>query len=151
MIALGYNYRMTDLQAALGISQMKKIDTFIEKRSQLANYYNELLVDTEIGVPYQLPNTASGWHLYSVQLPQGVDRKEVFDRMRTLNIGVHVHYIPVYWHPYYQALGYEKGLCPKAEKWYEQALTLPLHQQIEKNKIFSIIDCLKKEIVKHDG
>lgn len=145
MTTLGYNYRMTDLQAALGISQMKKIDTFIEKRRQLANYYNELLVDTEIGVPYQLPNTASGWHLYSVQLPQDLDRKEVFDRMRALNIGVHVHYIPVYWHPYYQALGYKKGLCPNAEKWYEQALTLPLHQQITQQNIQDIV----KELMSH--
>lgn len=142
MTDLGYNYRMTDLQAALGISQMKKLDTFIAKRRELAQYYNELLVDTEIGTPYQLPNTASGWHLYSVQLPKYVDRKVVFEKMRAANIGVHVHYIPVYWHPYYQQLGYKKGLCPKAERWYKRALTLPLHQKISFYAVEKIVEKL---------
>lgn len=128
MTDLGYNYRMTDLQAGLGISQMKKLDKFITKRRELATMYNKLFADVKgIKVPYHLPNIESGWHLYSLQLPEYVDRKEVFNAMRESSIGVHVHYIPVYWHPYYQQLGYQKGLCPKAENWYKHALTLPLH------------------------
>lgn len=139
MTDLGYNYRMTDLQAALGISQMKKLDTFIAKRRELAALYNELLANIEgFILPYQLPNTESGWHLYSVQLPEQVDRKKIFEHMREANVGVHVHYIPVYWHPYYTQLGYQKGLCPKAEKWYEQVLTLPLHNHLIKEEIKTI-------------
>jgi perosamine synthetase len=153
MTDLGYNYRMTDLQAALGISQMKKLDTFIAKRRELAALYNELLANIEgFTLPYQLPNTESGWHLYSVQLPEHVDRKKIFEHMREANVGVHVHYIPVYWHPYYTQLGYQKGLCPKAEKWYEQVLTLPLHNHLIKEEIktirFVLVDSLSECIYK---
>jgi len=96
---LGYNYRMTDLQAALGVSQMKKLDGFIKRRQQIAITYTEALKDVEgIVVPKQLANTTSGWHLYMVQLKHA-NRKKVFNAMRAANIGVHVHYIPVYWHP----------------------------------------------------
>lgn len=153
MTDLGYNYRMTDLQAALGISQMKKLDTFIAKRRELAALYNELLANIEgFILPYQLPNTESGWHLYSVQLPEQVDRKKIFEHMREANVGVHVHYIPVYWHPYYTQLGYQKGLCPKAEKWYEQVLTIPLHNHLIKEEIktirFVLVDSLSECIYK---
>lgn len=130
MVDLGYNYRMTELQAALGLSQMNKIDTFISRRCEIAKKYSEALVDIPgVIVPKQLENTKSGWHLYSIQLDKTVinkTRKKIFNEMRSCNIGVHVHYIPVYWHPYYQDLGYEKGLCRKAEEWYEQAMTLPI-------------------------
>lgn len=147
MTDLGYNYRMTDVQAALGISQMKKLDTFIAKRQELANFYNEQFAnEKEFTVPYQLPNTLSGWHLYSIKLPEHVDRKRVFELMREANIGVHVHYIPVYWHPYYAKLGYQKGLCPKAEKWYEHALTLPLHTNLLPVDIIKISKIIKENI-----
>jgi perosamine synthetase len=129
MVDLGYNYRMTDLQAALGISQMDKLDYFIERRREIANMYNEAFktMDSVI-LPMQLEGTQSGWHLYMLQLKLDKlkrSRREIFESLRAENIGVHVHYIPVYWHPYYQKLGYKKGICPKAEQWYEQALTLP--------------------------
>lgn len=147
MTDLGYNYRMTDVQAALGISQMKKLDTFIAKRQELANFYNEqFATEKEFTVPYQLPNTLSGWHLYSIKLPEHVNRKKVFELMREANIGVHVHYIPVYWHPYYTKLGYQKGLCPKAEKWYEHALTLPLHTNLLPVDIIKISKIIKENI-----
>ncbi|MFF2178487.1 UDP-4-amino-4,6-dideoxy-N-acetyl-beta-L-altrosamine transaminase [Lysinibacillus sp. NPDC058147] len=147
MTDLGYNYRITDLQAALGISQMKKLDIFIAKRRELVTMYNELLADVEgITIPYQLPNTESGCHLYSVQLSNHVDRKKVFELMRKENVGVHVHYMPVYWHPYYQKLGYKKGLCPKAEKWYENALTLPLHTYLSHVDIIKIVRMIKENI-----
>ena len=92
-------------------------------------------------VPKQLANTTSGWHLYMVQLKHA-NRKKVFDAMRAANIGVHVHYIPVYWHPYYQDLGYERGLCPIAEAWYEKALTLPIHPGLTDENITFIIKSL---------
>ncbi|MEB2282528.1 UDP-4-amino-4,6-dideoxy-N-acetyl-beta-L-altrosamine transaminase [Lysinibacillus xylanilyticus] len=136
---LGYNYRMTDLQAALGVSQMSKLDAFLQRRREIAEMYTEALKDVEgIQVPQQLENTESGWHLYMIQL-ENANRKQVFEEMRAANIGVHVHYIPVYWHPYYQQLGYKKGLCPVAEEWYEKALTLPIHPSLTDKEIEYII------------
>lgn len=147
MTDLGYNYRMTDIQAALGISQMNRLDEFIEKRQELAHLYTEKINQlTTLSAPKQLANTQSGWHLYSAQLDEnalGKTRKEVFEDLRNANIGVHVHYIPVYWHPYYQELGYKRGICPKAEKWYEHALTLPLHPQMNEEDIDFILSYFK--------
>lgn len=146
MTDLGYNYRMTDLQAALGVSQLRKLDNFIEKRQEIATLYTEAFKDIYgIRVPKQLVNTTSGWHLYTIQLEQR-DRKQIFEAMRAANIGVHVHYIPVYWHPYYRELGYERGLCPIAEEWYEKALTLPIHPMLGKEQIDLIICKLINEV-----
>ena len=142
MTDLGYNYRMTDLQAALGVSQMKKLDKFIERRREIAALYTEALKDIEgITVPEQLEATESGWHLYMIQL-ENADRKEIFNKLRAANIGVHVHYIPVYWHPYYQNLGYEQGLCSVAETWYEKVLTLPIHPQLTDEQVRNICETL---------
>lgn len=147
MTDLGYNYRMTDIQAALGISQMNRLDEFIEKRQELAHLYTEKINQLmTLSAPKQLANTQSGWHLYSAQLDEndlGKARKEVFEDLRNANIGVHVHYIPVYWHPYYQELGYKRGICPKAEQWYERALTLPLHPQMNEEDIDFILSYFK--------
>lgn len=144
MVDLGYNYRMTDIQAALGISQMQKLDSFIEKRRNLANEYTAQLKEIAgVTAPYQVEEDASGWHLYSVQLDEvilGKSRKQIFEEMRAANIGVHVHYIPVYWHPYYKDLGYEKGLCPKAEKWYANALTLPIYPKMTLTDISQVLE-----------
>jgi perosamine synthetase len=146
MTDLGYNYRMTDLQAALGLSQLRKLDEFIEKRQELAHNYNEELRRVaEIVIPKQLKDVESGWHLYMIQL-KTADRKKVFEEMRNANIGVHVHYIPVYWHPYYEKLGYTRGLCPVAEAWYEKALTLPIHPGLTKEQQEYIVKTLCKLI-----
>lgn len=151
MVGLGYNYRMTDLQAALGVSQLTKLNKFIERRREIAARYHEMLAEIPgIIVPEQLEETESGWHLYMIQLDQSVlnkSRKAIFNEMRARNIGVHVHYIPVYWHPYYQKLGYEKGICPKAEKWYEQALTLPIFPKMIDEDVQDVVEALK-EVVK---
>lgn len=144
MTDLGYNYRMTDLQAALGLSQITKIDTFIQQRREIAAFYTEAFQDIEgIIVPQQLEGTNSGWHLYMLQL-DGISRKFVFEQMRSLNIGVHVHYIPVYWHPYYKELGYGRGICPIAEKWYEKALTLPIHPNMTIDDLSIIVSNIKE-------
>ncbi|MGN4126577.1 UDP-4-amino-4,6-dideoxy-N-acetyl-beta-L-altrosamine transaminase [Lysinibacillus sphaericus] len=152
MTELGFNYRMTDMQAALGLSQMKKIDKFINSRREIADMYNEAL-DQFPGVklPKQLDETKSGWHLYIIQLDQTVlnkTRKEIFNEMRTCNIGVHVHYIPVYWHPYYEQLGFTKGICNVAESWYEGALTLPIFPGMEKSDVNNVIEILKSALNK---
>jgi len=144
MTDLGYNYRMTDLQAALGLSQMTKIDTFIQQRRDIAAFYTEAFQNLDgIVIPQQLQDTNSGWHLYMIQL-EGGSRKQIFEQMRSLNIGVHVHYIPVYWHPYYQQLGYERGLCPNAEYWYERALTLPIHANMTTEDLSTIVLNIKE-------
>ncbi|MCR8660533.1 UDP-4-amino-4,6-dideoxy-N-acetyl-beta-L-altrosamine transaminase [Paenibacillus endoradicis] len=146
MVDLGYNYRMTDLQAALGSSQMKKLDSFMKRRRQLAALYTELMKDIPgIRVPSQLADTNSGWHLYSIQIDQevtGKSRKQIFEAMRAANIGVHVHYIPVYWFPFYKQLGYEKGLCPIAEQWYAGALTLPLYPKMSDEDVKDVVHTL---------
>ncbi|NLY80176.1 MAG: UDP-4-amino-4,6-dideoxy-N-acetyl-beta-L-altrosamine transaminase [Lysinibacillus sp.] len=147
MADLGFNYRMTDIQAALGLSQLKKIDTFLARRREIANTYNEAFANEPLlQVPKQLEGTSSGWHLYMIKLSENLNRKSIFNQMRELNIGVHVHYIPVYWHPYYKKLGYKKGICPTAEKWYEHVLTLPIHPDLEDREIDFIIDSLMKLI-----
>lgn len=139
MTDLGYNYRMTDLQAALGISQMLKLDAFLQRRREIASLYSKALKGVKgIQVPFQLEDVESGWHLYMIQLKHA-NRKQVFEMMRAANIGVHVHYLPVYWHPYYQQLGYDKGLCPVAEEWYEKALTLPIHPSLTDEEIDYVI------------
>lgn len=147
MTDLGYNYRMTDLQAALGLSQLTKLDTFLSKRRDIAKKYNEALVDMPgVIIPSQLEETDSGWHLYMIQLDRKLinkSRKQIFDEMRDLNIGVHVHYIPVYWHPYYQQLGYTKGTCPIAESFYEQALTLPIFPKMTDRDVLDVIEALR--------
>lgn len=146
MTDLGYNYRMTDLQAALGVSQLKKLDRFIERRQQIADMYTKALSEVEgIITPTQLKDTSSGWHLYMIQL-ENANRKAVFDAMRAAKIGVHVHYIPVYWHPYYIGLGYEKGLCPVAEQWYEKALTLPIHPSLTDGDVDRVVEELVQKL-----
>ncbi|MDN4492222.1 UDP-4-amino-4,6-dideoxy-N-acetyl-beta-L-altrosamine transaminase [Ureibacillus aquaedulcis] len=131
MTDLGFNYRMTDLQAALGLSQLNKIDYFLNRRREIAQMYNEAFaMIPEIKIPVQLEGSYSGWHLYMIQLDEKISRIDIFRKMRNLNIGVHVHYIPVYWHPYYQQLGYKKGICKNAELYYDHALTLPIHPSL---------------------
>lgn len=152
MVDLGYNYRMNDIQAALGLSQLKKLDTFLEKRRAIADYYNEQLKNISgIITPYQDTNTNSGWHLYMIQLDQTIiqkTRKEVFEAMRAAKIGVHVHYIPVYKFPYYKTILKGSEECVNAEEWYIQALTLPLHPSLEKNQYEKVLNSIKRQVVK---
>ena len=125
-LELGYNYRITDISCALGISQMDKLDSFLEKRRKIAKCYNEAFGEVrEIKIPKQLPNCNSGWHLYMIQVIDK-DRKEVFDQLRDAGIGVNVHYIPVYQHPYYRNHGYSDCCCPNAETFYGRAVSLPI-------------------------
>jgi len=150
MQELGYNYRITDCQCALGISQLKKLDKFIGQRREIVKRYNEAFKNIEeIIVPYEKPEVKSAWHIYVIRLKLDrlkATRKEIFEALRAENIGVHVHYIPVYYHPYYQKLGYQKGLCPKAEKYYEEAITLPLFSKMSYKDVEDVIEAVKKVI-----
>ncbi|TAM59482.1 UDP-4-amino-4,6-dideoxy-N-acetyl-beta-L-altrosamine transaminase [bacterium] len=129
-LELGFNYRMTDLQAALGISQMGRLERFLERRRALAARYGELLDGLPLSVPWQAPDRNSAWHLYVVRIDSARTprtRREVFDALRARGILVSVHYIPVHLQPYYRRLGFSAGAFPVAERYYEQALSLPLY------------------------
>ncbi|MDX1442810.1 MAG: UDP-4-amino-4,6-dideoxy-N-acetyl-beta-L-altrosamine transaminase [Gammaproteobacteria bacterium] len=121
---LGFNYRMTDMQAALGLSQMKRLDQFIARRRELANRYDQLLAGLPVGRPARLESSESSWHLYVIQVPE---RRRVFDALREAGIGVNVHYIPVHLQPFYRDLGFSPGDYPRAEAYYEQAISIPLY------------------------
>ncbi|WDV46155.1 UDP-4-amino-4,6-dideoxy-N-acetyl-beta-L-altrosamine transaminase [Clostridiaceae bacterium M8S5] len=149
-VDLGYNYRITDIQCALGISQLSKIESFVERRRAIAKKYDEELskID-EIIVPYQDKNTKSSYHLYVIKLKLDrlkVGRKHIFDELKKSGIGVNVHYIPVYYHPYYKELGYVKGLCEKAEELYDRMITIPLYPQMSDSDVEQVINALKKTI-----
>ena len=128
MHALGYNYRITDFQCALGVSQLKKADKFISRRREIAqNYAKAFKSFSGISTLTETPDAKSSYHLYVILVE---DRKRVFDFMRNSMITVNVHYIPVYLQPYYRKLGYRPGLCPNAEQYYEQCLSLPMYPRL---------------------
>ena len=140
---LGYNYRITDIQCALGCSQMQKLDRFLARRKEIVARYNEAFADCDnIITPYQLSDTESGWHLYIVQV-KNCDRRQVFEAMREKGIGVNVHYIPVYMHPYYQEHGYENVHCANAEEIYSHIISLPLYPGLTSEQQDYVIDTLK--------
>ncbi len=150
MQSLGYNYRITDVQAALGSSQIKKLETFIQRRRDLAKAYTQAFADmNEIFYPREWPRAFSAWHLYVIRLKLerlAANRKEIFLALQKENIGVNVHYLPVYLHPYYQQLGYPKGLCPNAENIYEQVITLPLFPSMLNHDLYDVVQAVRKVI-----
>lgn len=130
-IDLGFNYRMTELQAALGVSQMERLDAFVARRHQLARRYDTLLADLPLCTPWQHPDGYSGLHLYVIRLlPDriGKTHREVFESLRAQGIGVNLHYIPVHTQPHYQAMGFKTGDFPEAERYYTEAISLPMYQ-----------------------
>jgi len=128
MQELGFNYRITDFQCALGLSQLKKIDKFIERRREIVEFYNEQLKDLEeIILPIEKPYIKSSWHIYYIRLKDSTKRRAVFEKLRESGIGVQVHYIPIHLQPYYRKIfKYKKGDYPVAENYYETTITLPL-------------------------
>jgi UDP-4-amino-4,6-dideoxy-N-acetyl-beta-L-altrosamine transaminase len=132
-IDLGYNYRMTELQAALGVSQMSRLDEYVARRHVLARRYDTLLAELPLTLPWQHPDSYSGFHLYVVQLKLDKLKKthlQVFDEMREQGIGVNLHYIPVHTHPYYQRMGFKHTDFPEAQKFYAQSISLPMFQTL---------------------
>mgnify|MGYP005989173641 CR=1 FL=1 len=128
-IDLGFNYRMTELQAALGISQLSRLNEFVTARHQLAERYYKRLAGLPLTLPYQLPNTYSGLHLFVIRLHLdeiSKSHKEVFDALRGAGVGVNLHYIPVHLQPYYQKMGFKLGDYPKAEAYYANAISIPM-------------------------
>lgn len=127
---LGFNYRLTDIQAALGLSQLSRLDDYVSKRHELARRYDRLLNSENLILPFQSPDACSSMHLYPIQVLEnadaGIDRRSTFNQLLNDGIGINVHYIPVHTQPYYQALGNKKGEYPVAEAYYSRAISLPL-------------------------
>lgn len=148
-LELGYNYRITDISCALGISQMDKLDRFLERRRQIAKKYDEAFADIpQIKTPWQQEGCQSGWHLYMIQTMER-SRREVFDGLRQAGIGVNVHYIPVYRHPYYQRNGYAGVHCLNAEAFYERAVSLPIFPGLTGSQQDYVIEHVIKECTAH--
>ena len=145
-VALGYNYRITDLQAALGLSQIGRLSQYIDARHAHREIYDRELAHLPITLPYQAPYQRSGLHLYPilVNADAPVSRAEAFDKLRELGIGVNVLYIPVYLQPYYKALGFEAGYCPNSEDYYNRMITIPMYAQLTRDDQQTVIEALEK-------
>jgi UDP-4-amino-4,6-dideoxy-N-acetyl-beta-L-altrosamine transaminase len=149
-IELGFNYRMTEMQAALGLSQMQRLSSFVERRRELAKKYNALLSDLPITLPQQHVETASSWHLYIVRFHLstiGKTQTQIFDECRAAGIGVNLHYIPVHLQPYYSDLGFEQGDYPVAEAYYANAISIPLFHSMTDAQQDEVVRVLKEIIL----
>lgn len=148
-IDLGFNYRMTELQAALGLSQASRLDEYVARRHVLACRYDELLAKLPVITPWQGPDNYSGLHLYVIRICLNmvkVSHKTVFDVLRKEDIGVNLHYIPVYKQPYYQELGYEPSNFPEAEKYYSEAISLPMYPTLTEVQQDKVVAALHKAL-----
>lgn len=148
-IALGYNYRMTDLQAALGLSQMRRVDEFVAERHAIARRYDQLLADFPVTTPWQHADNYSGLHLYVIRLKLaeiGKTHRQVFEALRAAGIGVNLHYIPVHRQPYYEGLGFKAGYCPEAEQYYAEAISLPMYPALTEEQQSRVISSLVEAV-----
>jgi UDP-4-amino-4,6-dideoxy-N-acetyl-beta-L-altrosamine transaminase len=151
MLELGFNYRMTDIQAALGLSQLDRLGDFVKRRTQLADRYDRMLASSGLALPARDPSAASAWHLYTVgwnEQASGVTRGQAFARLRESNINANVHYIPVHLQPYYRQRGFRAGQFPNAEAYYASALTLPLYPSLTESEQDIVADCLMSMAVR---
>ena len=145
---LGFNYRMTDIHAALGISQFKRIDQYVVDRNNIAIKYQEMLANLPLKLPFIDQSILSSFHLYVVRLEDDIidERDRVFSKLREKNILVNLHYIPVYLHPYYQKIGFNKGYCPNAEVFYKSAISIPIFPRLSLKDQSYIVNEIKKII-----
>ena len=148
-IDLGFNYRMTELQAALGVSQMSRLDEYVQKRHLLAEQYNRALADLPLTLPWQHPDSYSGMHLYVIRLKLdkiSSSHKEIFESLRQSGIGVNLHYIPVHTQPYYQKKGFKFGDYPEAECYYREAISIPLYHGMTTGQQETVISALHETL-----
>ena len=149
-ISLGYNYRLTDFQAALIVSQMKKLDRFAARRKEIVRKYDKAFQSIpEIMIQKEIPQSDTCRHLYIIRLDLSkltCTRREFFDAMSEENVQCQIHYVPVYWFPYYRNLGYEKGLCPNAERIYEGIMSIPLYPKLTNQDVDDVIHAVKKVV-----
>lgn len=146
---LGYNYRMTDLQAALGLSQLNRLDDYVRRRNEVAQRYGEFLSDFPLQLPQLISEAFSSWHLYPIRLCLGQIKKshsQVFELLRHEGIGVNVHYMPVHLHPYYRALGFKKGMFPESESYSQTAISLSIYPTLEIGQQKTVISLLNQAL-----
>ncbi len=144
---LGFNYRMTDIQAALGLSQLQRLEEYVAKRHSIARRYDSMLSSLPVVTPWQHLDGYSGLHLYVIRLKlKGIKgtHREVFESLRASGIGVNLHYIPVYLQPYYERLGFRKGHCPEAERYYSEAISLPMYPDLQEAQQCQVVAALRE-------
>jgi len=149
-LELGFHYRMSDIQAALGASQMQRLNEFISRRQFLAGRYDRLLQDLPLLLPWQHPDTKSSWHLYVIRLKLdkiSKTHRQVFEELRQAKIGVNLHYIPVHTQPYYQQLGFQWGNFPNAEQYYREAISIPLYYGLKENNHERVVNTIRSILV----
>lgn len=152
-IDLGYNYRITDIQAALGVSQLQRIDDFIIKRHEIARRYDQLLSDLSVITQVQCSESYSSYHLYVIRLKLAESNKvqhQVYNALHKAGIGANVHYIPVYRQPYYEHLGFNAGYCPEAERYFSSAITLPIYPGLSRDDQDFVVKSLRGALLQHD-
>lgn len=148
---LGFNYRMTDLQAALGLSQLHRLDEFTSRRRQLVHQYHQLLESLPVVRPWEQNGNQSAHHLYVIRIQHHLldpsrTKNQVFQSMLELGIEVNLHYMPIYWQPYYEQQGHKKGQCPQAEAYYQEAMTLPLYYDLTDDQQRRVVESLRQSL-----
>ena len=145
-IELGFNYRLTDIQAALGLRQMERLDQYVERRNWLADRYEAALEGLPLSRQLRHPDTVSSWHLYVVQVQDPATHRPVFEALRDLGIGVNLHYIPVHTQPYYRQLGFKNGDFPLAEDYYRRSISIPLFATMTTEQQDTVVEALKQAL-----
>jgi UDP-4-amino-4,6-dideoxy-N-acetyl-beta-L-altrosamine transaminase len=148
-VSLGYNYRMTDIQAALGVSQMMRLEQYVARRHEIATMYDHLLADLPITLPWQHPDGHSAYHLYVIrlQLDQiNTTHLKVFESLRAKDIMVNLHYIPIHRQPYYQKFGFKAGDYPEAERYYQEAISIPIHPTLTDQEQKIVVQCIREAL-----
>jgi dTDP-4-amino-4,6-dideoxygalactose transaminase len=149
MQSLGFNYRISDIQAALGVSQLRKLDRFVSRRREIAEIYRTAFADnSRFATPPERNYARSSYHLYPIRLSNDLKKKKnkIFSALRDAGLGVQVHYIPVYLHPYYREMGYKRGMCPAAEEFYQREISIPVHPGMDDQAVDTVIKALRRSL-----
>ena len=145
-IKLGFNYRMTDIQAALGISQMNRLDEFVQKRNKIAKWYNDELSKLPLQIPIQHKDSYSSYHLYPIRINLSETKqsqRQIYNALQLSGINVNLHYIPIYRQPYYESMGFKAGYCEEAERYHKDALSIPMYPKLSTTQQVYVVESLK--------